>query len=445
MKRVLKVLLAVFLSILAFVLIFLGLIFFYKPTPEIAWIKTFGTEADDFVFSLSVNNKGNIYAVGSSSGKFVENSGYRDALVLGLNPSGNKLWAGQFGTSSWDEAYAIAHSGDNYIAGYTFGGFGGNINYGKYDIFITRLALDGNRLWTKQIGTKEDDYAYSLGADRKGNIYIGGYTYGSLEGSNLGGADAFLIKMDPEGNVLWQKQFGSPSDDIVYSIAVDNSDNIYLSGYTGGSLDGNKYSGGWDAFLAKFDPDGKKLWLNQIGTSSWDEAWAVAVDSEGNPYVAGYTGGELGGSQHGAMDSFIAKYDPSGNQKFIKQFGTLGNDYLRSAVISGKDICLSGYTDGAFSGYKNSGSDDIFVTCFSSKGARLWLRQFGSQKGDYAFGIGADTAGNIYIGGETSGSFGGSANKGEYDLFVAKLTPQDTSFVGRAGLLIKEIIKKIGL
>lgn len=210
--------------------------------------------------------------------------------------------------------------------------------------------------------------------------------------------------------------------------------------------------------MAKFDPEGKKLWTRQFGSSSWDEAWAVAVDEGGNAYIAGYTGGEIekkssaksSGKVAGDFDVFIAKYDASGNEQWVRRMGTPENDYAHSIALDPKgNACLSGYTEGQFKGAKSAGGDDVFVSCYSPRGRKLWVRQFGSPQGDYSFGVAVDAAGNIYASGETSGAFagasGGTANKGGYDLFVLKLSAPDTSFMGRLRAFFKDLLKKTGL
>ena len=85
------------------------------------------------------------------------------------------------------------------------------------------------------------------------------------------------------------QQLGTSSDDNATGVATDSSGNVYVTGYTDGGLDGNSYLGNFDIFLVKYNSSGTKQWTKQLGTSSYDNASGVATDSSGNVYVAGYT------------------------------------------------------------------------------------------------------------------------------------------------------------
>ncbi len=142
--------------------------------------------------------------------------------------------------------------------------------------------------WTAQIGTADRDHGRSVAVDGSGNAYITGYTSGDLGGSNAGSMDAFLTKIDSLGNEVWSSQIGSSGLDNSWSVAVDGSGNSYISGYTDGNLGGSN-AGSYDAFLTKFDSSGNEVWSQQIGSSSDDASYSVAVDAAGNAYISGRT------------------------------------------------------------------------------------------------------------------------------------------------------------
>ncbi|MBI4823856.1 MAG: SBBP repeat-containing protein [Nitrospirae bacterium] len=422
------------------------------PQPTKAWTKQMGSPADDFAYAVALDEQGNAYIAGSSSGNFdgLRGAGYRDLILGKYDAGGRKLWSTQMGTSSWEEAYSIAvgQKGDVYTVGYTYGGLDGNMNLGQYDFFLVKHDAGGNKLWSKQMGTEKNDYAYSVAVDKDGNAYVAGYTYGSFEGStNAGSADIFLIKYDTNGNMLWVRQMGTASDDIAYGVAVDKDGNAYVAGYTGGGFDGNAHMGSWDIFLIKYDSNGTKLWSKQAGTPSWDEAWAVAVDKDGNAYVAGYTGGGLDGlKSSGAFDLFLIKYGSNGNKLWVKQTGTAENDYAHAvAVDANGNAYVSGYTEGGLGGV-NRGDADPFVVSFSPKGRKLWTYQTGTSSGDYAFGVAVDSSMNVYAVGETSGTIEENGSQGAYDLCLFKLNaPKEEGFFSRIKSFFKGLLKKIGI
>jgi len=109
------------------------------------------------------------------------------------------------------------------------------------------------------LGTSSEDYGYGVTVDSSDNIYVKGYTQGGLDGNtNAGGDDLFVVKYNSSGTKLWTKQLGTSSDDIAYGVAVDSSGNVYAAGYTDGALDGNSNSGGSDLFVVKYNSDGVK-------------------------------------------------------------------------------------------------------------------------------------------------------------------------------------------
>ena len=112
------------------------------------------------------------------------------------------------------------------------------------------------------------------------------------------------------------KQLGTTSRDIGIGVTTDSSDNIYVTGYTLGELDGNIYSGTRDIFLVKYNSSGTKQWTKQLGTSSDDRGNGVTTDSSGNIYVTGYTQGGLDGNTNsGDYDIFLVKYNSSGTKQ----------------------------------------------------------------------------------------------------------------------------------
>ena len=106
--------------------------------------------------------------------------------------------------------------------------------------------------WTRQLGSSEGDYAEGVFADSTGNAYITGLTRGSLDGNpNAGELDIFLAKYDTNGNKLWTRQLGTSESDSGLGVSVDGSGNVYVAGTTTGGFGGNANKGGYDVFLVK--------------------------------------------------------------------------------------------------------------------------------------------------------------------------------------------------
>ena len=169
--------------------------------------------------------------------------------------------------------------------------------------------------WSTQLlGTVADDVGYGAAVDSKGNIYSTGSTGGFLDGNlNAGNLDLFLVKYNPSGVKQWTRQLGTGADDIGRGVAIDGNDNLYVTGYTGGALDGNVSAGNFDIFLLKYNSSGVKQWTRQLGTISDDVGRGLSIDSKDKIFITGSTGGALDGEVNaGNFDIFLVKYDSEG-------------------------------------------------------------------------------------------------------------------------------------
>ncbi len=192
----------------------------------------------------------------------------------------------------------------------------GRTNIGDYDAFITKWDANGNPGWVHQFGTIGEDYALAVALDAKGAPVVAGETAGLLAGAApAGGLDGFARQYDPAGNVVWTRQFGSPSDDYAVGTTVGPTGDVFVVGTTLGTLPGQSSkgdtvgdsasSGGSDAFLAAAGPAGALVWVRQFGGSADDYAMALAI-GRGGFYLAGGTTGALPGQTHlGERDAFV--------------------------------------------------------------------------------------------------------------------------------------------
>jgi hypothetical protein len=133
--------------------------------------------------------------------------------------------------------------------------------------------------------------------DDSGNVYIAGLIQ---EG------DAFISKYQDTGDLLWTRQLGTPQYDQAYEVSTDGLGNVYIAGRTDGSL-GGPNAGGRDAFVSKYNNAGDLLWTKQFGTEEWDFNLGISADEIGNVFVSGYTNGSLGGPNAGGTDGFVVK------------------------------------------------------------------------------------------------------------------------------------------
>jgi hypothetical protein len=338
----------------------------FNSSGSTVWTQQFGTAASEISTGVSTDLLGNAYITGWTRGDLGGvNAGMDDAFLIKYDPLGNRLWTRQIGTSGVDQSNGVSADGlgNIYIAGTTDGSLAGT-SAGGNDAFVAKYDAIGNLLWSRQLGTSGGEFGNSVSADGLGNVYVAGATTGSLMGVNAGNRDTFLTKYDALGNLLWTRQLGIGNHDETYSVSADNLGNIFVTGLTAGPLAGT-YLGGSDAYLIKYDAAGNVVWTQQVATSSNDEGHGVSVDRIGGVYVAGYTQGTLGSVHVSGYDSFISHYDASGNLLWTHEMGTASTDLSFGVSANGLgNVFLSGYTEGSMVG-TSAGDWDTFVAKFT--------------------------------------------------------------------------------
>ena len=324
--------------------------------------------------------------------------------------------------------------------------------------FYGQTAFDSG---TTAFGTTSNDSCLATVTDGNGNIYCAGTSKGNIEASEAAEAngDAFVMKFNTDGDLLWVTQFSATKaavtsnsgEDFCQDIALDSSGNIYCGGGTNSNL-GETNGGGRDAFIAKLDTNGNILWITQFGgdtddgaivnSAAGDEHCAgIAVGSSGNVYCAGTTDGSLGEANGGNDDIFFAQVNSSGVVQWVSHFGTttsatLSNDVTNSdscydlAIDSSENLYCGGTTTSNFSenNLDTGNSEDVLIVKVDSSGSPLWSRQLGDTTGsgdnssdDFCRSITvASNGSSIYCVGSTYGSVG-EANAGNSDALVVKL------------------------
>ncbi|MGZ6059329.1 MAG: SBBP repeat-containing protein, partial [Myxococcaceae bacterium] len=333
------------------------------------WTRQIGSPSYDEARAVRVDAQGNVFAVGYTKGGLDGNTltGITDLFAVKYAPSGARLWTRQLGlagTFTSGLAAAVDGAGNLYVAGECGGALDGNTSNGSSDIVLVKYDPAGTKLWTHQYGTAADDHVGGVAIDATGNVYLSAWTQGSFGGMPTAGAeDIVVLKLDSTGNVQWIRDTGSPGTDEPTSVAVDGNGNVLVAGYTTGVLAGPGNAGMFDLFVAKFDPAGTYLWARQLGTPGIDVATAVAADASGNVYVTGYTYGSLDGHPNqGSIDGFVLKYDPSGVKQWSVLLGTPGDDFgLGITVDASGSPYVVGRTSGALDGGGNNSAAQLYV------------------------------------------------------------------------------------
>jgi hypothetical protein len=221
----------------------------------LTWTKQLGTSSAEYSNAVTVDGSGNAFITGTTGGELGgANQGGDDVFLAKYNDSGTQVWKRQFGTSGADGSSSVAldTTGNIFISGSTSGALAGT-NHGSYDAFLVKYNASGILQWKKQYGTSGEDYITGLTLDDDGSMFVSGITTGNMGGVNQGGYDVYLSKLDVSGTLLWTEQWGTSGDDRGCSVALDDDGNVFITGWTTGDMVGTNL-GGADAFLIKLSP-----------------------------------------------------------------------------------------------------------------------------------------------------------------------------------------------
>ncbi len=322
-------------------------------------------------------------------------AGSTDAFVAKYSSLGvqqlNFTWGGDAGEYGYDVAI---DSIDNVIVTGCTGSFGA----GGYDAFIVKYSSSGIQLWNTTWGGNYYDRGYGVVVDSANNVIA----TGSTRSFGAGGYDAFVVKYSSSGIQQWNLTWGGSNYDYGYSVAVDSSDNIIITGSTKLFFADNE-----NAFVVKYSSAGLQLWNTTWGGSGTGYGYDVAVDSANNLIMTGQTSSFVGGNN----DAFVVKYSSSGVPQWSRVWGGSYNDCgYGVAVDTEDDIVMTGETYSSV-----SDGTGAFVVKYSSLGVQLWSRVWGGSESDYGYGVAVDSTTNIVMVGTTE-SFGA----GSSDAFISK-------------------------
>jgi hypothetical protein len=314
--------------------------------------------------------------------------------------------------------------GNAFVTGYIFEELGES-PHASSDAFVAKYSAAGELLWTRQLGTAESDAAAGSSSDSAGNVFIAGDTSGAMDGMARGFGDGFVAKYSPDGELEWTRQVGTSQPDAATGVSADADGNVFVAGFTRGSLEGGRDGRDVDAFVAKYSAAGELLWSRQLGSSvGYDErASGVSVDAEGNVIVAGHSFGGLEGDNRGSADAFVAKLSADGELRWLRQHGATGHDAAEAVSADGEgNVYVSGQMGGVLPGGPSVVlPGNPYVAKYSPAGELLWEIELEDASAGSASRITTDGEGRTFIAGYTSGSWGGP-NEGLYDSFVAELS-----------------------
>ena len=384
-------------------------------------------------------------------------------------PKADLSWTATLGGPYEDEAAAVAvdGAGNTVVAGSTSSagwvspgapGADGTYNGGNSDAFVTLLNSFGEPVWSTCLGGANTDVTTGVAFDGAGNIIVAGTSWsqdwiaGGLDARLDGPSDAFVARLSPAGVPLWSRFLGGVDAENCGGIAVDKSNNIYVTGdtsspdwLTGGANE--QYGGAIDGFVVKLSSVGKQLWGTYLGSQSYGETRGEALVVMPNSKIAVTLAIPMpspASSPARARPSWAGASMPSScnSTAMATRNGALGSvasmTILDSAIAAdgANNLYVAGttYSPNWLTGGDDTtlaGPSDAFAVKLDRNGKTLWGTYLGGSADDDGCGIASDSAGNVFVTGATGTTYSTGWIKdgfdesyhGQSDNFVARLTP----------------------
>jgi len=260
------------------------------------WQKTYGGRYNDEAYAITPTRDGG-YIVAGLTESFGNIDG--DVYLIKIDKNGNKIWQKTYGVRDGNGAEAITPTEDG---GYIVAGWTSSFGNGKDDVYLIKVDKNGNMIWQNIFGGIKDDVANAITPTRDGGYIVAGYTesFGNV------GMDVYLIKIDKNGNKIWQKTYGGIDWDVANAITPTEDGGYIVAGWTDSFGNRNR-----DVYLIKIDKDGNKIWQKTYGGSDFDEANAITPTRDGGYIVSGLTKSFGNGNE----DVYLIKIDKNGNTK----------------------------------------------------------------------------------------------------------------------------------
>jgi hypothetical protein len=320
--------------------------------------------------AVRINNNtilGGVSFSGISGDKTSINYGGSDVWVVSVDDNNSIEWQNSFGGNSNDQFVKIIETLDgNLIIGIiSSSGSNGNKtapNKGGYDFWVVKIDFAGNEIWQQSYGGSGDDFFGDIIELSDSSLLLVGSSDSPISGdkteASYGQLDPWIVNIDPNGNILWDKTIGGSGDDRATSVALDENENIYISGSSNSPVSGYKteasFNGSYDIWIAKLDHTGTFLWDKTIGGDE-NEFNSDLIFSNNQIYATGSSLSGVSGTKsepsRGSWDYWVTKLDKDGNILIDKTYGGNGLDELNnSKLLASGELILVGVSDSDVSG-----------------------------------------------------------------------------------------------
>jgi len=334
---------------------------------QIDWIQKFNGNGQDAFETITPTMDGGYIFTGSSSsneGDFADNQGEKDIWIVKTNEFGIEEWSRTYGSSSDDVPIALLPLENSYVVLSTVGDTDGDITtdfVGFEDVWLMEIDLMGNMLQQKSYGGSADDIGVSIKATQDGGFLIAGYTYSNdfIIPDNNGSSDYWLLKLDADFNLVWSKTYGSEGQDLLIEMIALNNGGFVLVGSTSPIFNDDNAK---DYYLLKVDENGLVVWEKNYGGSEFEEPRSIIETQTGDLMIVGVTYSEDGDLVENTDNEriWLIKLDANGDLIWGNNYG----DYYDSTNLYNIRIAENGacFISGQFVAKVDSNGELLWKT-----------------------------------------------------------------------------------
>ena len=409
--------------------------------PPIQWQKSLGGSENEECISMQQTADSGYILTGytiSLDGDVIGYHGAIDFWVVKLTNTGSLQWKKALGGSDTDWPFDVCQAPDGgfAVAGYTQSEDGDVVgNHGDKDAWVIKLSAIGDLEWQKSLGGTGWDEAASIIPTSDGGYIMAGRsnsTDGDAPGNGAGSLDFWIVKLNSNGTIQWQKKLGGSNFDAAQSI-MQTSDGGYLVIGQTESNDGDvsNHQGNVDFWVVKLGKAGDIEWQNAMGGSGLDVGRHVQETSDGYT-VFGYAGsndGQVTG-HHGLFDFWIVHLNKTGALIWQKILGGSDGDWLYSGALTSDNGYLVAGTTRSFDGdvINPDQGQNVWIVKLNEAGEQIWQKTIGGSKAESCLTIIATSDGGFALAGKSSSNDGDvTFNHGKADFWVVKLAPESVS------------------
>ncbi len=359
---------------------------------ELIFAHTFGGEHLDIGINLIQTDDGG-YALLGYTESFGE--GAEDIYLVRLDAKGQALWEQTYGGEGTDDGWGLIQAEDG---GFVILGFSNSFADGDYDFYLLRTDPQGELLWSQTYGGPDDEFGWAIAPIADDGFLLVGQT----NSVGAGNEDAYVVAVDSQGNELWSQTYGGENTDRVFAVANTSDGGYVLAGIT------NTFgAGSRDAYLVKISPDGTQDWDLVLGEQLDDVAHAISATGDGGFIVIGYTRSFDAAN----YDTLLFKVSAGGDLEWQSVFGELGED----RTISGEQTADGGYIIAGYTQNYRALNWDLYLVKTDSIGNPVWYQTFGGNSEDRAYAVMETGPGEYMLIGHTFSSGHGGGDL--YNLF----------------------------